>query len=286
MPEASALSLPRPAGARAAGGAARLPARARLGGAGQVDGPGLRARHLGGVQHATHAEHAVQAGLAGWGMLASPAWEGCSERRALVGPAGRNRDACLPPAPFPHPFPPGLAPPQSENEGYMAQSQFVQLHRALWNRQHAALERCAAQRSGGRAQQRCCEGPCCRPGRVQGRVPLAGPASNTRFSTCRPQHPSPAPTSSPQHPSTPASRLPCCRNSPEAIEEAKALRIGARKTLRDIDATPEYVKGGTLHPHQLKASRGGGRNAVEHCLERVGWLKSGAGGLAVSWGRK
>lgn len=43
------------------------------------------------------------------------------------------------------------------------------------------------------------------------------------------------------------------RSSPAAAEAAKEARIAARSTLRPLEATPAYVAGGALHPHQLHA---------------------------------
>ncbi len=52
------------------------------------------------------------------------------------------------------------------------------------------------------------------------------------------------------------------RAAPEAVEAGKAARIAARTSMPEVDATPPYVQGSKLHPHQLE----------------VGCLGEGAGG--------
>lgn len=45
--------------------------------------------------------------------------------------------------------------------------------------------------------------------------------------------------------------------APEAQEAGKAARIAARTAMPRVEATPPYVKGSTLHQHQLEVSGGG-----------------------------
>jgi hypothetical protein len=42
------------------------------------------------------------------------------------------------------------------------------------------------------------------------------------------------------------------RADPEALEAGKAARIAARAALPALQATPPYVHGAQLHPHQLE----------------------------------